>query len=298
GPGRHFLQASQNPNDAEQGLPGSDLLWPGEFVFGYPQQDETDIDRPGPIADGGLPFMKNGSFMAFRRLAQSVPEFDQFVETTADALGMDSALLGARLIGRWKSGAPLEIAPLQDDVNLASDPLENNDFEFDGDPKGRRCPFAAHIRKAYPRNDITALGQTRDESEADTQTHRVLRRGIPFGSEVGDAPVTVPSGSIPSTDPGRGLMFVCYQTSIEQQFQFIQKHWFNDPTFAPSGDNPGFDPILGQFPDQRPFQGAVPSYPTGDRGAQIALSQNFVVPTGGGYFFMPSLSALANVLSQ
>jgi len=36
-----FLAASQNPNDPDQGLPGADLLWPGEFVFGYPRKSKT-----------------------------------------------------------------------------------------------------------------------------------------------------------------------------------------------------------------------------------------------------------------
>jgi len=41
-----FLQPSQNPNDPDQGLPGADLLWPGEFVFGYPTQVEDDEENP------------------------------------------------------------------------------------------------------------------------------------------------------------------------------------------------------------------------------------------------------------
>jgi Dyp-type peroxidase family len=325
-PLQRFLQPGQNPNDPDQGLPGSDLLWPGEFVFGYAQQKAADTKdpsnndgAPGPIADGGLPWMANGSLMAFRRLKQLVKEFGDFVDDSAEKLDMDSDLLGARLVGRWKSGAPISIAPLDDQPLLGKSALANNDFEFDDDPIGRRCPFAAHIRKAYPRNDVTppgldspglSLEDRRDISEADTERHRILRRGIPFGHELDDDSLPPEPGTLPLTQQGRGLMFVCYQTSIARQFQFLNQAWFNNPSFAPFGNDPGFDPLLGQFGNDpllgrtvppgvrepRPFKGALPNYPTGPRAGDISLPTDFIIPTGGGYFFMPSLSALAKVL--
>ena len=193
-PAHKFLTPNQNPQDDGQGLPGQDLLWPGEFVFGYQSQDPQDIDNPNTVSSGGLPWMDNGTFMVFRRLRQFVPEFDKFVDDQATALQTDPSLIGARMVGRWKSGAPLVIAPIQDDPVLADDELLNNDFEFSEDARARRCPYAAHIRKAYPRNEITPAGQSeptefdqREASEADTQTHRIIRRGIPFGDEVDEA---------------------------------------------------------------------------------------------------------------
>jgi Dyp-type peroxidase family len=302
-PPQKFLQQSQNPSDPGQALPGSDLLWPGEFVFGYPAQKPDDIDNPGALVSAGPDWMKNGSFMAFRRLKQFVPEFDKFVATTSAARNMDEDLLGARLVGRWKSGAPVSTTPLQDDRALAGDELERNDFEFDSDPAGRRCPFAAHIRKAYPRNDITPPGLSgssdfakREASEANTQTHRILRRGIPFGPELSDE-----ERAAEQTQNDRGLMFVCYQTSLDDQFEFIQKNWFNKAEFAPAGNSPGFDPLLGQNATARttrPFKGAVPNFPSGASGEPINVSQEFVVPTGGGYFFMPSITTLHSLFSE
>ena len=47
--------------------------------------------------------------MVFRRLEQKVPEFRRFVQQQAPRLGMDRELLSARMVGRWKSGAPLEL---------------------------------------------------------------------------------------------------------------------------------------------------------------------------------------------
>jgi len=45
-----------------------------------------------------------------------------------------------------------------------------------------------------------------------------MRRGISFGPEVTQEEQT--SGT---TQQGRGLLFACYQASIEDAFQFIQK---------------------------------------------------------------------------
>jgi Dyp-type peroxidase family len=152
------------------------------------------------------PWMRNGSCMAFRRLEQKVPEFRRFVAARAARLGMDRELLAARMVGRWKSGAPLELAPLRDDPRLGADEKRNNDFEFSDDPSQRKCPYAAHIRKVYPRDDTG--------NEAEVQRHRIIRQGITFGPELAPGETT--------TKHTRGLMFVCYQTSIERQFEYIQ----------------------------------------------------------------------------
>jgi len=74
-------------------------------------------------------------------------------------------LLGARLVGRWKSGAPIVLSPLEDDPNLGSDPTRNNNFGFDRRSQ-ERFPFAAHIRKTYPRNDIDDPERFRSAEES------------------------------------------------------------------------------------------------------------------------------------
>jgi len=292
-PGVRGLTRSSNPTtDPDQGLPGQDLIWPGEFVFGYPGQDPKDPVKAGAPPSMAAPWLRNGSYMVFRRLEQKVPEFRRFVANRAAGLGMEPELLGARMFGRWKSGAPLELAPLYDNSALGSNAKRNNDFDYGDDPYQRRCPCAAHIRKAYPRDDAPG-------GEAEAQRHRILRAGIPFGPEVASGETT--------TSYSRGLMFVCYQTSIERQFEYIQRRHANDPDFVsgkvrPSSGapvTPGFDPIIGQAAGEgaREMDEPYPSYPAGNRRTRLEIPEQFIVLTAAGYFFMPSISALRTVLT-
>ena len=290
-PGIRGLTPESNPiYRPDQGLPGQDLVWPGEFVFGYPGQHPNDPVTAGPSPPMAAPWMKNGSFMVFRRLEQKVPEFRRLVAERAARLGMDRELLAARMVGRWKSGAPLELAPLRDNPALGADANRNNDFAYGDDPVQRRCPYAAHIRKTYPRDDAG--------SEAEAQRHRIIRAGIPFGPEV------EPGETM--TRRSRGLMFVCYQTSIERQFEFIQRNFANNPGFVggktrPGGGAvaPGFDPIIGQAPGNadREMDEPYPNYPAGNRRTTLDMPNQFVVLTAAAYFFMPSITALRTVLS-
>jgi Dyp-type peroxidase family len=274
-----------------QGPPGQDLIWPGEFVFGYPGQDPEDPVKAGKPPEMAAPWMRNGSYMVFRRLEQKVPEFRRFVREQAAKLVIDPELLGARMFGRWKSGAPLERAPLRDDAALGADENRNNDFEFGDDPFQRKCPYAAHIRKVYPRDDTS--------NEAEVQRHRIIRAGIPFGPEVEPGEIV--------TRHSRGLMFVCYQTSIERQFEFIQRSYSNNPDFVegkmrPGGGvvKPGIDPIIGQAPGggAREMDEPYPNYPAGNRRTTLKIPNQFVVLTAAAYFFVPSITALRGVLTS
>jgi len=291
-PGIHGLTPRSQPGRApNEGLPGQDLVWSGEFVYGYPAQRADDY-RAGPMVPLPAAWARNGSYMVFRRLEQLVPEFHRFIADRAAGLGITPELLAARLFGRWSSGAPLELAPLRDDPRLGNDRLRNNDFSYGDDRFQRRCPYAAHIRKSYPRDDAP-------EGEAAMQTHRILRAGIPFGPEVQPGETR--------TAHSRGLMFLCYQIAIARQFEFIQASFANDPGFVPgkrrpddgSPVRPGIDLIIGQAPGNGPrkMDEPVPNYPAGNRRTSIEMPEQFVRLTAAGYFFMPSLSALRTVLT-
>ena len=76
-------------------------------------------------------------------------------------------LFGAKLVGRFKSGAPLEVRkftgnedgaaarasdPGESNPALGNDNTVNNNFEYGDDANGDVVPRAAHIRKVYPRD--------------------------------------------------------------------------------------------------------------------------------------------------
>ena len=295
-PGIRGVTRRQNPDDEDQGLPGQDLLWPGEFVLGYPTQiataDAGDKDgangNPGPISRSGPAWTADGSYLVFRRLRQDVAGFRRFVAGAAADQGVSTERLGAKLVGRYPSGAPLERtedAPKDFDPSKADpsrkspgilDPKKINNFEFAGDDAdGKLVPRAAHIRKAYPRDEKTPTG-----GEADTQTHRILRRGIPYGESLRAG---APSGSAAGADADRGLLFLGYQASLERQFEFVVSQWFNKPDHPERGD--GHDPILSQSTRTKQF--TLPG------GSPVHLTmQRFVFTTGGAYLFQPSITAL------
>ncbi|MFP3646534.1 Dyp-type peroxidase [Paraburkholderia sp. SIMBA_054] len=286
-----------------QGQKGQDLLWPGEFVFGYPGQDANapSFNKKGLPKTAPVPFMENGAFMVFRRLAQKVPEFNRSVKLAALSITgtsnpMNPTLLGAQLVGRWKSGAAIIKAPLADDATIAEDTPDVNDFEFGDDREGLKCPFAAHIRKAYPRDDVpgnTAPARPEDvaQAEAFTQAHRMLRRGITFGPEVTESEALNERSA--GGDKTRGLLFKCYVTSIEDQFEFVQQMWANNGAFSQTES--GIDPIIGQSNGPlRFFAGAAPSSGNKADKPQFELG-NFVHLEGGAYFFAPAIDAIRTI---
>jgi len=215
--------------------------------------------------------------MAFRKLPQLVPEFDKFL---LDSAGSQEAadLMGARFVGRWKSGAPLVLAPTQDDPSLGDNPARNNNFKFtSGDQSA--CPFAAHIRKMNPRGDF---------DDGFISTHMILRRGIPFGPEV-----TAAEKASSTTQNERGLLFVCYQSQLANGFSFLQSAWANNRHF-PQFNN-GFDPIIGETPNGQ--RGDMTGAFANDTSKPLNLLAQWVNSKGGEYFFSPSIATLRDVFA-
>jgi Dyp-type peroxidase family len=318
-------------DDPNKGKGHEDLLYPGEFVLGYPTQidhptekDEKGEDinpnrKPGDIATSGPEWTKNGSYLVFRRLSQDVQGFRKTVNELAKDTGLDPAVLGAKFVGRYKSGAPLEqtdeqreaipfIDPTLGDPSIDDLSLLGNDkinhFEYGEDLDGHFVPRAAHIRKAYPRDQEGGAGSA---TESETQTHRLLRRGIQFGNSLG-APEH--GGADEEFPHDRGLLFLAYQRSIEDQFEFVQSAWVNDPNFpcnsatnnkesniaCPANESDGQDPIIAQS-----TQGSF-RLPLGKEGSGCPVHnldvKHFVTTTGGEYFFQPSIDAIYKIAGQ
>jgi len=305
---RRLINNSRLPDGPDYAAPGTPLVWPGSFVFGYPAQNPIDARAPGPMSVAGPYWAHNGSFLVFRRLRQDVVRFAEFLRVAAAKHGLEPDALGALLIGRWRSGAPIVRTtpeggqpPGKDNRHLGADADANNDFDFtnelpepvfrDGhsatlhrrarvDPLGLVCPNSAHIRKVNPRAGYTEQGGLED-----TLTRRILRRGIPYGPKLDD-PLRADKQE---RDTDRGLHFLCYQTSIVDQFEFLTRMWLNSPS-APRGG--GMDLLVGQRPGgPRSCYLQVGSAPP----IRLETSERFVIPTGGEYLFVPSIYGLGKL---
>ncbi|HWH34879.1 MAG TPA: Dyp-type peroxidase [Acidimicrobiales bacterium] len=255
----------------------------GEFVLGYPNGygELTPWPRLALPGGGGGDFGRNGSYLVFRQLAQDVAGFWGYLRDAVSAEAAragaspqpdDMVRLGAKMVGRWPSGAPLVRSWHRDDPDLGTD----NAFGYAAvDPQGRRCPLGAHIRRSNPRD---ALGDDPDEALELANLHRIMRRGRVYGPGLDD----------PLEDDGkeRGLFFLCLNANIERQFEFVQHHWCNNEKFAGLYDEQ--DPLLGTPPEE----GGVFSAPDTPYRRRYLGLPSFVTVRGGAYFFLPGIRAL------
>lgn len=293
---RRYL-APQDPRHLSLARPGQPLIWPGQFLFGYPQQTEGSND-PGSLAIPPEPWMKNGSFLVFRRLRQDVAAFRKFAVDNAARL---TAQLGnavtpdqfqAWLVGRWPDGTPLVRCPFAPDQATADDPQQVNFFSYQNDEAdalvledgtlrtvtgsiadqlGTACPHFAHVRKVNLRG-ATDLGEL--------TRFLILRRGIPYGPEF-----------VPGEPDGidRGLLFLAYMQSIRQQFVTLTQTWMNSES-APEGF--GHDLLVGQQRAGRRAERTIDGVPVR---IQAAADETWVLPTGGGFFFTPGVTVLTSL---
>ncbi|RWP41095.1 MAG: peroxidase [Mesorhizobium sp.] len=242
--------------------PGSGApLKAGEFILGYD-------DELGPVH--GLPepdvLSRNGSFMAYRRLQEHVGAFRDFLRQNA-ATPEEQELLAAKLMGRWRSGAPLVLAPDRDDPALAADRQRNNNFDYGKmDPLGYAIPLGAHIRRMNPR-----------DTAANINRRRMLRRGATYGPPLADAS--------PEDGRDRGVAAFVLCASLVRQFEFAQNVWINDKDFHELGNER--DPIIGT--QDGTFEFKIPKRPIRRK---ITGLPAFTTVRGGAYFFLPGLRAL------
>jgi Dyp-type peroxidase family len=246
----------------EDPTPGSGApLKPGEFILGYPDEDGPPADLPQPEV-----LSRNGSYMAYRRLEEHVGLFRDYLREHADTTE-GQELLAAKFMGRWRSGAPLVLAPEHDDPELGADPNRNNDFNYkEMDPHGYAVPLGSHIRRLNPRDTAASMNR-----------HRMIRRGATYGP-------ALPEGA-PDDGVERGIAAFIICASLVRQFEFAQNVWINDKTFHELGNE--HDPIVGT-------QDGTLDYTIPDRPIRKILKglPAFTTVTGGAYFFLPGLNAL------
>lgn len=241
-------------------------LQPGEFILGLPDEDE-----PAPPLAKPAELTRHGSYLVLRKLRQDVTAFDRRLESVSTLTGMDRELVAAKLMGRWRNGTPLSLRPHGPDDSLAGDETAVNRFGYDHDVMGYRCPVGAHIRRANPRGSLEFGGRLE-------RRHRIIRRGMPYGEDLSDT----------NLKDDRGLVFVCYQADIERQFEFVQSAWLGDGNaFALGTDQ---DPFLGDPTDGTGWM-RIEQGPT-QAPLLIPAFQDTVTVGGGGYFLLPSITAL------
>ena len=256
------------PARTGRGTPGRTKGWKpvkaGEFVLGYEDEDRVLADAPAaPLGD-------NGTFMVYRKLYQDVAGFRRFLQDEGTRFPGGEELLAAKIVGRWRDGTPLVLSPDRPDPSIAGNPEVIDDFRYGGDPAGHRCPIGAHIRRANPR-DALGWGGVR------TKRHRIIRRGMPYGDPL-------PGGVLDDDGVDRGLVFVCFQASLDRQFETIQRQWCNDGNIFGIGADRDF--LLGgpAGNGKMTIQGTPPYFLSG--------LLPFVQTRGGEYLFMPGLDAL------
>jgi Dyp-type peroxidase family len=240
-------------------------LAPGEFVLGYPGEDGTLEPAPAP------PFDRSGTFTVVRKLYQDVAAFTNFLRREGGGNQAREEWIAARMVGRWRDGTPLMLSPHSSNGPLASDYGPGgrvNDFSYENDQEGLRCPLGAHVRRANPRDSFGWQARL-------TKRHRIIRRGMPYGKP--------PPNPAKSDSGDRGLIFVCHQASIERQFEVIQGKWLNDGDAFWLGEQGDLLTSDGRG-EGMTIQGRPPFF--------TRRPPPLVINRGGGYFFTPGISSL------
>ena len=200
----------------------------GTALLGHPTRLERLIFRvPSPSVLGF-----NGSFNAFRVLAQDCLGFEAYLTEAAEQLlrhadvdklmppggearigaGLDRAgalreIVAAQMCGRWRlNGAPLANAPDGPIEDERKGFLTNFDYT-----RASACPAGAHVRRSNPRGGPIVQRIT-------NRTRRLVRRGMVYGPDFDPAR---PDGA------DRGLLGNFIGASLGAQFEAVMYDWLN-----------------------------------------------------------------------
>lgn len=246
----------------EQPTPGSGQpVKAGEFFLGYADETGELPALPQPEL-----LSRNGSYLAYVRMEEHVGAFRDFLREHGKTRE-EQELMAAKLMGRWRSGAPLVLSPNKDDPALGRDIQRTNDFAYATmDPYGYACPVGSHIRRMNPR-----------DTGENMQRRKMIRRGGTYGPPL-------PEG-VPEDGVERGIAAFIGCASLVRQFEFAMNVWVNDPKFKDLGNER--DPIVGT--QDGTFDMTIPRRPIRK---QIKGLPAFTTIRGGAYFFLPGIRAL------
>lgn len=233
----------------------------GEFFLGY--VDETGVLPMMPQPEG---LSRNGSYLAYLRMEEHVGAFREFLRQHGPT-AEEQELVAAKMMGRWRSGAPLVLAPQNDDPALGVDLQRTDNFNYATmDPYGYRCPVGSHIRRMNPRDTVENI-----------RIRKMIRRGGTYGPRL-------PEGS-PDDGVERGIAAFIGCASLVRQFEFAMNVWVNDPNFKELGNER--DPLVGT--QDGTFDMTIPKRPVRKK---IKGLPAFTTIRGGAYFFLPGIRAL------
>ena len=276
------------PEDFWNGVPLGDFLMghlnshneiaAGPAVVATPQGELAGL-AAHPQGEGFLDLGLDGSYMVVRELKQDVAQFWQSMDGGAAQLNasrqdgstpFNADWIADRVIGRDRDGNLLCPGGVLPPAGGAPD---NNFTFFDRDRRGLGCPMGSHVRRGNPRDGLAPTAGDKQTLLDAANSHRILRRGRKFGDDIADPRV--------DDHADRGLLFVCLNTDVTRQFEFVQQTWILNPNFAFLFDET--DPLIGPS-----CTFTIPDDPL----RRIIPVDTFVEMAGGEYFFLPSLPAL------
>jgi len=289
--------SDKNPGYSENVLPA------GEFILGYNNIYGQLPDSPCVLSVGDplnlLPakensagvkdFGKNGSYLVVRQMSQDVHGFWNFLKTHSKEAGAsveDKAIcLGAKMVGRWPSGAPLVLSPDKDDPSLSN----ANQFRYwDEDHHGLKCPVGAHVRRTNPRNELLTEQNSKDSLQM-IQKHRLLRRGRAYGEPLANSMEAKDLMDAADDGQERGLHFMCFAGDLVRQFEFVQNAWVKFHKFGGLYDDA--DPIVGTKMKKEGVTTDTFTVPAEPIRRKYKDVPQFTTVKGGAYFFFPGIRA-------
>ncbi len=259
----------------------------GEFVLGYPNAYGQFTESP-TVMDSKTgkewDFGKNGTYLVMRQLEQDVKNFWEYMKKHTEngdgSANMDACIaLASGMVGRRPNGTPLTLFTNKEDCSLEKE----NDFLFtlDKEKNYGKCPVGSHIVRVNPRD---ALAKDAAESLEVVSHHRLLRRGRSYGRPfITSMKPEELFSKANQEEQERGLHFICLNANISRQFEFVQSMWLNNSKFR------------GLYNDADQLSGAnISDFTVQQRPVSRVLKDvdAFVKVRGGGYFFLPSHTAL------